>query len=115
CNPVGLIIKASVTRKWKSKASFRLNDKDRIPSSVSVSQWRNTVKDSAATWVNGTNNCKIAGKPKGLNIAINEGYATDAGITSDHNQCTKKDGYSVIEFGPLSGSTLGLTCSYSTS
>jgi hypothetical protein len=103
--------RSETSHKWiPANARFYLNDNERMPSNISVTSWRSIVNLSQGVWEKATNSCGLH-DASSLELSLSVDTSRDAGITSA-NTCTGKDGWNVIEFGPLSGTTLGLTCSY---
>ncbi|WP_447943012.1 matrixin family metalloprotease [Microbacterium aurum] len=98
---------------WRPSTLY-LNSNERLPGNISKANFESITVASLNVWKNGTNSCGLS---RALDVpgAISYGNWTyDANIASD-NTCTTADGRNVIDFGPLSGNTLGLACTWYTS
>ncbi|MBD3943159.1 matrixin family metalloprotease [Microbacterium sp. NEAU-LLC] len=98
---------------WRPGTLY-LNSNERLPSGVSKSSFESLTVASLNTWKNGTNSC---GLTRALNVPGSVSYGNwtyDANISSASgvNACTTADGLNVVDFGPLVGTTLGLTCTW---
>ncbi|WP_416888319.1 matrixin family metalloprotease, partial [Microbacterium sp.] len=88
-----------------------LNSNDRRPSNITKATFESITTASMNVWKNRTNSC-------GMNNAVDVpgsisygNWTYDSNISST-NACTTRDSRNVIDFGALSGSTLGLTCTW---
>lgn len=99
------------SRWWSQlRTGFRLNNNDRRPSSVGETAWESLAKGAAGVWSNGSDSCGFSGTPD-LTVTIYPDYSTDANISTS-NTCLTRDSVNVIDFGSLTSTTLGLTCSW---
>lgn len=97
---------------WTSRSAFfYLNSNDRMPSNLGKVTWTSITNQSLAVLRNGTTSCTT---PTG-NVSLNTGYypdhSYDSNITTS-NGCAARDSRNVIDFGSLTGSVLGLTCTW---
>ncbi|WP_203136569.1 hypothetical protein [Microbacterium sp. JZ31] len=93
--------------KWYASPTYRINTSERRPSNLSSATWTNLITQSWSTVKNGTDGC---GLTRALAVPGRIGAATTVDANMSGNTCTKPDAHSVIDFGNLTGSTLGLTC-----
>ncbi|WP_309068008.1 matrixin family metalloprotease [Microbacterium sp.] len=93
--------------KWYASPTYRINTSERRPSNLSSTTWTNLITQSWSTVKNGTDSC---GLTRALAVPGKIGAATTGDSNMSGNTCTKPDVHSVIDFGNLTGSTLGLTC-----
>lgn len=100
------------TSAWFSPSIFYLNSSERRPSNISKSAFESIAVASLSTWKNGTNGCGIS---RALDVpgSISYGNWTYDGNFTSAGGCGTRDSRNVIDWGPLAGSTLGLTCTWS--
>lgn len=97
---------------WRPSTLY-LNSSERRPSNITKATFESITISSLNVWKNGTNSCGLS---RALNVPGSISYGNwtyDANISST-NTCTTADGLNVIDFGGLTGGTLGLTCTWYT-
>lgn len=94
--------------KWYTTPRYAVNSTERRPSYISESTWESVVGSSLRTIKTGTNSCGLTPKLSTPGYFATNSLA-DSNISST-NTCTTPNTTSVVDFGSLSGSTLGLTC-----
>lgn len=95
--------------RWQSGTMpFVVNTAERRPSNIGASAFRAAV--STSLWVlqtGQTSGCGTGGI--GLRTSLSTTSSADAAVTGS-NGCGAADGRNVVDFGPISGSALAITC-----
>ncbi|WP_345752637.1 matrixin family metalloprotease [Microbacterium rhizophilus] len=94
--------------RWTAKPTFAVNSTERRPSNIKEADWELVIGDALRTITTGANQC-------GKTVSLSSAGATTWNKTGDSNisstnTCTASDGVSVVDFGALSSSLVGLTC-----
>ncbi|PVW03030.1 hypothetical protein DEA06_14400 [Microbacterium sp. Gd 4-13] len=97
---------------WRPSTLY-LNSNERLPAGIAKSTFESIMVASLNVWKNGTNSCGLS---RALNVpgSISSGTWTYDANISTTNTCETADGLNVIDFGPLTGNTLGLACTWYT-
>jgi hypothetical protein len=118
----GQSIAAAVTRcssstysalkgKWHRNPTIVVNTVEGLPSTVKGSAFLQIAKDSMSTWVNVTDACSVADSMTRTATVYSNNYS-HSNINGANNACaSSSDGFNVLDFGNLTGSVVGLTCS----
>ncbi|WP_345752635.1 matrixin family metalloprotease [Microbacterium rhizophilus] len=92
--------------KWYTSPQFRVNSTEHRRFTEAI--WERTVQQSWAVIKTGQDSCGLT-RALAVPGRVTMNTLGDANMSAS-NTCTKPDSYSVIDFGGLSGATVGLTC-----
>lgn len=94
-----------------SPTSFSLNSTERRPGNIAKSIFESIALSSFSTWKNGTNSCGLTPALKVPGSLSYGSWTYDANFTLSGG-CGTRDGRNVVDWGPLAGGNLGLTCTW---
>ncbi|MDR0627844.1 MAG: matrixin family metalloprotease [Bifidobacteriaceae bacterium] len=97
--------------KWHHNPYLIVNTSEGLPSGVKGSAFLQIARDSMNTWVNVTDACSVADSMT-RTATIYENNYSNSNINGANNACaSSSDGFHVVDFGNLTGGTVGLACS----
>ncbi|CAM3641588.1 Peptidase M10 metallopeptidase domain-containing protein [Occultella aeris] len=103
---------ATVNANWFiGYVEYELNTTENLPPGLSPAAWEALALESAETWSNGHNSCGLNYTQFDLNLFRLLNTTSNSNINAD-TSCGTNDGRSIVDFGPLDGTWLGWTCTW---
>jgi hypothetical protein len=105
-----LLAHAMTGGHWTTDPQYRVNVTEGLPANISGLQFSSAVQAASYTWVHNQNSCGDTRKPSALNFVVGSQTTSNSNVNGAQNTCATDDGLSVVDFGNLSGSTIGFAC-----